>query len=292
MRLVLLLGRITLRFIKVFFACLFVLGMLIILLNLFGFFIPLRNPAIYQYKDGDEISLSYKEALTQINKLPTESETDYVYRLNHTVNQAIAHYWLDEGIDTYRMRVPIWENYILWWYSFKNPRVYLRYEFTDYRRALERGIGLCSEHAIILEEVLENNGINAKIIGLSGHVVASAKADGKWFILDADYGIVIPNSIEEIEQNPAIAHYYYKDTWNPDLLTSIYGSKEDNYQFDSAQAYSSQKTVDFEQKSYIYIWLIPLGLTSPLLLFLVIQVVFTETPRKYSLKKFQTKTPS
>ena len=265
-------GKVLLKLIRLILSLAFAFGVALLFVNMLGLVIPLRNPAIYAYNDGKDvsmpnnnrdISLTYQETMQQIDKSPGESDVAYLYRLTHVVNQSLAHYWLDEGIDTYRMRIPIWENYILWGESIINPRTYLRYEITDYQLALKRGIGLCSEHAIVMDEILARNGIEAKIIGLSGHVVASAKAGGQWYITDADYGVVIPHSIEEIEQNPEIVHQAYLNSWNPDLLTSIYASKEDNIQFNSVSAYSTPKKVNFEITAYQLKWVIPAGLMAP-----------------------------
>ena len=55
----------------------------------------------------------------------------------------------DEGI-------PIYENYLLFIASYRYPDEYLKYEFVDYRKAIERGIGLCSQQAIIVSEILNS----------------------------------------------------------------------------------------------------------------------------------------
>ena len=111
--------------------------------------------------------------------------------------------------------------------------------------------------------MLQNNGLEAKIIGLSGHVVTTVRADGKWLILDADLGIVMPYSLEEVEQDRNIVESYYKNTWNPELFVSIYTSANDNVQIDSARAFSTSRITDFEETAYQYKWMVPLGLMFP-----------------------------
>ena len=243
---------------------LFLLGIVLIGINLLGKFYSIRNPSIYHLGNGRDIILTYQEALIQIQKLPVENNRDYVYRLTHVINQAIAHYWDDSGIDTFHMRIPIWDNYILWLSSYIYPHTFLRYEFTDYQRALERGIGLCSQEAIIEEEVLEKNGIHAKIIGLNGHVVTTAYIDGKWIISDPDFDTVIPNSIEEIENDPSIVIPYYKAIVDPNSLVKMYGTPQDNKVYESGQEYSHYKGL-FEQAAYTGIWVFPIALMLPLL---------------------------
>lgn len=278
-----------LRKTNLIFSVFFAFGVSLLFINILGWVIPLRNPSIYGFKGGKAVGLyydtsfqggaggylTYAEALAQIDKRPTESNKDFIYRLTTVVNKAVIPYWFDQGIDTYHMRIPIWENYILWAYSFIEPDTYLRYEFTDYHRALERGIGLCSEYAIIMDGFLKENGIEANVIALNGHVVSSAKVDEKWYILDAIYGIVMPYSLEEIAQNPEIVLTYYKDTWNPELFESIYASQEDNIPYENARLYSSAKTKDFEEAAYKYKWIIPFRLMAPFLIVELIQIIIT-----------------
>lgn len=112
-----------------------------------------------------------------------ESNEEYIVKLNNAINKGIAHYWADEGILKYNIRIPIYENYLLFLASYTSPRLFRKYEYCNYRKAVERGIGLCSQHAIIISKILEENGINSKIIGLSGHVVTMAqihKENNSW----------------------------------------------------------------------------------------------------------------
>jgi hypothetical protein len=274
------------RIIFILFLLLFVCGTAFLSINALGLIIPLRNPAIYQYQGGKDITLTYQEALAQINKYPDEVDSAYIYRLTHVVNQSLAQYWSDEGIDTYHMRVPIWENYILWFMSFKDPHTYLRYEFVDYKLALERGIGLCSEHALVMEQILQNNGLQAYIIGLAGHVAVTTKVGRKWFILDADQGIVMPYSLEEVEQNPQIVRSYYRNSWDPELFVSIYTTKSDNVSFDSARTYSSPQKTDYEETAYRYKWIVPIVFMVPLSFVITVKKLLNSRNRlKWRLKR-------
>ena len=71
---------------------------------------------------------------------------------------------------------------------------------------------MCSQHAIIISEILKAKGIESKIIGLDGHVVATAlvnKTNNQWWILDPDYGVIVPHDIKQVEENPSIIQGYY-----------------------------------------------------------------------------------
>jgi hypothetical protein len=140
-------------------------------------------------------------------------------------------------MEKYRVAIPITENWIL--YALAAIRPELRsYIFWDPRKEIERGIGLCGNVSSALVGVLRQHGIDARFVGLTGHVVVE---NGAWCILDPDVGVVIPNSLSEIENDPSIARRSYKDAllktglpeseqeWHVNLITEFYASKHDNF---------------------------------------------------------------
>ncbi|MDA1169330.1 MAG: hypothetical protein O3A36_03260, partial [bacterium] len=183
------------------------IGIILLLINIAGFFLPLRNPKITQVTAGfpqHRAIVTYQEARDILVRSP-QSADEYINRVTNTVNQAMLHYWDAEKANTYHIRVPIYENYLIWAGKFIAPSIYKMYEYCDAEKALERGIGLCSQHAIITTEIFRKNGLDAHIVGLNGHVVTTVRADtinDSWHISDADNGVVIPHSLEEIERNP------------------------------------------------------------------------------------------
>ncbi len=188
---------------------LFFLGIVLLIINIAGLFISLRNESIYKERAG--INLTEKELYQRINET-VNNKKEYITNLNEAVHKGIAHYWRDAGIDKYNLRIPFFENYLLFIASYLSPEEYLKYEFYDYRRAIERGVGLCSQQAIIVSEILLEKSIPSFIIGLSGHVVLRAQVDAdrdEWWVLDPDYGVVIPHDIETIEKNPKIIRSFY-----------------------------------------------------------------------------------
>ena len=160
----------------------------------------------------------------KINQTNTDRK-EYITNLNEAVHQGIAHYWRDEGINKYNLRIPFYENYLLFIASYLAPEEYLKYEFYDYRRAIERGVGLCSQQAIIVSEILLEKRIPSFIIGLSGHVVLRAQVDAdrdEWWVLDPDYGVVIPHDIDIIEKNPKIIRSFYAQAgYKPKTIDSL-----------------------------------------------------------------------
>jgi len=240
-------------------------GIFLLGLNLFGLFKSLRNNDIYKetrtYFKND-INLTEEQLLERL-KISKESDKEFIINVNEAINNGIAHYWKDEGINKYNLRVPLYENYILFLASYLDPSKFKKYEYSNYKKAIERGIGLCSQHAIILSRVLENNNINSRIINISRHVVVSAEVDKQkkqWWVVDPDYGVVIKQDLQTILKSPDIIRPYYNsrgyDSLTINTLRSSYSKIEGTY--DSAFEYSGKKRYYFEKLSYIGIWGIPL----------------------------------
>lgn len=230
----------------------FLIGVILFAINIGGIFIPLRNEQIYIEKGTafeDDIVLTEDELWKEIDT-DTSDISSYVTHLNFSVNRGVAHYWRDEGVDKYRLRIPIYENYFLYAASWIYPSVFQKYEFSHYKKAIERGVGLCSEHAIIISEILKEKGIDSKIIGLDGHVVAMAlinKSDDQWWILDADYGVVIPHGIDEIEHNPSMIEPYYAQAGYDSVLINVL---VDIYQAKGNKVVNGVREYDWRLRSY------------------------------------------
>jgi hypothetical protein len=260
------------KWIRLLTGLFFIIGLLLLGVNIFGLFKSLRNDALYSevtpYKN--DISISLKDARKQWHRKEGETEKDFAMRMNMLVNHAMAHYWKDEGINKYHLRVPVWENYILYFMGFIKPVEYGKYEFRTYKKAIERGVGICSQPSIALKDLLNENGIAADLWDIAGHVVVRATfSDGSGYILDPDYGQYVPFDIPDIERNPEIVRPYYADqneVYAPhlkkhrttDSLVELYG-KEGNH------IYYMDRS--FEKFSYIAKWVLPFLLMLPLLIF-------------------------
>jgi hypothetical protein len=195
-------------------ACYALLGALLLALNLAGLLIPLRNDAIYTDATNGfaaDITLTYDQFRAESPRRAGEPDAAYIARLTDLVHRGMAHRWPDDGSDTYRLRVPAWENYLLHLASYARPEIYRRYEFADPDRAMARGVGLCSQHALALAALLRRAGIAAQVVELDGHVVTRAvAADGNRYLADADFGLVLPHGRRAIEADPEIAAPYYE----------------------------------------------------------------------------------
>lgn len=258
---------------------LFYLGFFLFIINIIGLFISLRNESIYQEKNTfftNDIILTEKEFYDRINKAVIDKK-EYITNLNEAVNQGIAKYWHNAGINKYNLRIPFYENYLLFIASYLNPEEYLKYEFVDYRKAIERGIGLCSQQAIIVSEILREQSIPSFIVGLSGHVVLRAQVDkshDEWWVLDPDYGVVIPYDIDIIENNTKLIRPFYAQAGYKqkkiNKLENIY-EKEGNAVMSEQGAKGYQiKRCSNEPRFYFLKWIIPcILMTTPIFLLLI-----------------------
>jgi hypothetical protein len=241
---------------------LFIFGFCLLIINIIGLFISLRNESIYQEKAG--INLTEKELYQRINGTVTNKK-EYITNLNKAVHKGIAHYWRDEGINKYNLRIPFYENYLLFIASYLSPEEYLKYEFYDYRRAIERGVGLCSQQAIIVSEILLEKRIPSFIIGLSGHVVLRAQVDAdrdEWWVLDPDYGVAVPHDIEIIENNPKIIRSFYAQAGYKQKTIASLGKiyeKKEGYVVRSEQGARGYRIKRYRAEHIFYLlkWIIP-----------------------------------
>ena len=105
--------------------------------------------------------------------------------------------------------------------------------------------GFCSQVSYLLSRTLRNNGIDAFVYGLNGHVVTVFSEGDSQFIADPDYGIgpwEVNISNSESMSKLASANY----TWLTDrfgvkmagqykAVTNAYGTTEDNVQYMSPE---------------------------------------------------------
>ncbi len=249
----------------------FLLGAVLLALNVVGLATDLRNPAIYDEPlawNPKGPQLTAAEVRARAPRLDGESDVDYLHRVHVVLSRAVAHYWSDEGRAAYNIRVPWSENYILHLAGLLQPSRYAMYEFYDFEKALDRGVGLCSQQSIVSSGLLERSGIETNIVGLFGHVVVAARVSGaedEWWVFDPDYGVLIEHSVSEIEADPELIRPYYIEQGHAhetvSELVTIYGP-EGNAMLPTARAYKG-KNFFVEKAAYFLIWALPLLLLAP-----------------------------
>ncbi len=252
----------------------FFIGAALLAASVVGLFTNLRNPAIYHetLRSPADLTLTEEQLYEVINSYDGRKPL-YVENLTDAVGKGIAHYWEDAGIDKYHLRVPFHENYLLYFASFVFPGRFRKYEFANYKRAIERGVGLCSQSVIIEGAVLRRKGLQSRVILLSGeHVVLQAEVSdeqsGTWWVADPDYGVTIPFDISTIEKNPElVADSYSKAGYDEPTVSNlmrIYGKGETLViSRNGSRWYHYRKWIG-ERVVYVLIWVIPGVLMLPM----------------------------
>jgi len=260
----------------------FTLSILIFATNLTGFLLPLRNPAVYEgipfAGKEREVQYSAAEVYAQMDRIEEidEQYPEYVKRLTQLIYDGTVHYWKYDQNNAFNLRIPIYENYLIYFKQLKQVES-ANYEFCRAERAIERAVSVCSQASKIMADILLKNRVRTQIVGLEGHVVTRALIDNiteEWWIVDADYGVVIEHDLDEIEANlDFVREAYQKHGYNDQVienLVDIYGA-EDNQII--------TKNLKCAKEDYLYLlkWLIPtLGLL-PFLMFMIMQ--FTRRKR-------------
>lgn len=249
------------------FTTFFALGAFLVGLNIYGEFVSLRNPKI---NDGITYFNVFRkpqespdQVFKQIDKGQNESNEEYAYRLTHLIYSATVHKWEDVTDYTeYNHQVPPHENYLLWAMSYLNPITYRFYHFCDPYKAIERGVMICSQATEVMVHLWKKTGLDARNLVLEGHVVAEAQVDREkdtWWILDADFGVVLEHDINFLQQDTNIIVEKYVnagyDLKTAKMIAGFYG-KDGNY------VQSNVGICRVEERVYKWKWYLPLGLLS------------------------------
>ena len=199
--------------------------------NLLGEFLSLRHPDVDHYVDFAGVrTTQYSDALAQLQRLSTEQppRDELLQRATRIFHEGMAHIApedvRDNGLTYYRMRVPVYENWILYVLSYLKPDTYMDYEFCKYERALERGTGRCGQQSLALVDYLHSLQVPTGFVALGGHAIATAQsASGQWHLLDPDYGGVLPFDIETAQANTdQILEYYWSDVASVNRIDRAY----------------------------------------------------------------------
>ena len=182
------------------------LGLLLMGLNIWGQFMTLR-PEVLKRDWPNSLAAtmrSYPDAVQSLQRIEDLPLRDYVIQVNTIVHETLVHlrpqqisdagYGDDSLVSALNLRVPIWENYLLFALSFIKPDSYKRYEFCSARKALERGVGECGQQSLTVVDLLQDRGIETGFIDWAAHhVVAVARVSAsEWYILDPDYNVTFP----------------------------------------------------------------------------------------------------
>jgi len=258
------------------------LGLFLLSLNFYGLTQSIRKPGLGT--DIDELRFvpesvwTYEQSMAAIDDL---SKIDTVHQLavsaNHVVNQSLVHVdW--ERIDqvSYRQLIPAWENYFLYLLGrFSGLPQFERYHYSDYKRNIRRGIGICGDAATTLSSVLDYYSISNKIISFEGHVLVEyIDSDGKPYLMDPDFGVLLEMDTIELVANPeSVRNIYSEAGYSTNEIDFLLGAYKRNYAIFNDTFHFMSKRYLFERLSYIAKWIFP---TFLILFFLVYLFRFSQ----------------
>jgi hypothetical protein len=243
---------------------LLVTGSLLLVINVYGLS---RDIRVSEFHDDDLIfpndqPTDFNSTLIDLIRHSDESDVEYATRITHVVAKGLAHLdWLVYPNEKFNQLIPIWENYFLYFMGkLSGIPEYQRYHFAHYRRSLERGIGICGDASMIMSQLLNEQNISNKILTFPGHVVVAATFEnGKQYILDADFGVIIPYPLNEFATSSReIAKLYSEAGYHMGhflLFQKIY--KENYKQWDGVQHFITNKYY-FEKFAYWLKWPLPI----------------------------------
>jgi hypothetical protein len=149
------------------------------------------------------------------------------------------------------------ENWILWIYSQHMGK----YEWNDTKKAIRLGGGFCSQHAIVFNNILREQNIESRILGLNGHVLNEVLIDRKWRVYDPDFNVIFDEPLKELEDNSERVYQAYRRAGRnheeSKYLEKIFASQEDNWHFRTSKDFA-MKTYIIETISFYLIWVIPI----------------------------------
>ncbi len=230
------------------------LGAALLAANLIGFFFFTEIDADDWYVlDVRPRSVTVGEFWRRAERRPDESTESFVRRLTELISDRFL------LIDSRNARPTFFENWLLW----ARARSRGRHEWIDSARAVRLGGGFCSQHAIVLDNILEEEGIESRILALSGHVVNEVRIDRAWRVCDPDYGVVFDCSLDELERSPETVFRAYRAAGlsvdEARRWRAVFTSAEDNTPFPSATAYRPGDAL-FERAALRLVWVVPLAL--------------------------------
>ncbi len=249
-----------------------IVGSSLLLVSLVGFLVPMRAAEVNGYEDfAGGATTDYQTALDTLDQLAETSIStqNLVTEATRVFHHGIAHIRradiIANGYAHYGMRVPVTENWILFALSYLKPDTYRDYEFCSYRKALERGTGRCGQQALGLVGFLAEQGVDTGFVRLGGHAIATAEvSEANWFLLDPDYGGVIPFDIQTAEKSPAaVLDYYWNDVARQNRIDKVYAPANEVRFGGPERRYP--RACRIEKAAYVMKWAVPLLLFVPLI---------------------------
>jgi hypothetical protein len=255
-----------LKKIKFFVAVsLVLLGVSLFGINLYGLTQQIRADGLESapMRFNNDLTISYSQTLQELPQQEGESKQRYAERMTSLIAGSLAHIRWAKEIDTskYHQLIPIWENYFLYFMGiFSSIPEYEKYHFADYKRSLKRGIGICGDASMIMSQVLNQVGIDNKIIAFPGHVIISAQVnENSDMLFDPDFGVAIPVALgNAAAASHAIIKAYSEQGHSveqAEYMANVYSN--DYSEWNGVQHFITKKYY-FEHMAYFLKWPMPI----------------------------------
>lgn len=262
---------------KILVSVLFVFGFALMCLNLYGLTQSIRRPGLgvddhAQLRFVPKEVWSYEEAIASVAELKQFSgdRGQLVEKANVLVNSMLIHpEWNQVDPVEYRQLIPVWENYFLYLLGrYSGLPQFERYHYADYKRSIRRGIGLCGDASMVMSSILDEMGVENRIVSFRGHVIVEYEGEeGLKRLADPDFGVMLRADLAELTEKPSIiAADYFKAGYSRRDVDSLLRSYATEYALFDDTYHFLRKRYLFEYFSYVFKWIFPLILMLPALL--------------------------
>lgn len=245
-------------------------GIVLLGINLYGLTQSIRKPDLglgdpRELRFVPEQVWSYEESMRQVEALSLIPDRDEVVKQSvYVVNQALVHPdWFRVDPIEYRQLIPLWENYFLHFMGrVSELPQYERYHFANYRRSIQRGIGMCGDASMVLSSILDTLDVDNRIISFDGHVIVEYQAaDGSWRLADPDFGVLLSADLAQLVEDENLARQdYLAAGFKADEVDFLLKSYATRYAvFDDTYHFMTKRYI-FEYASYALKWIVPIAM--------------------------------
>ncbi len=112
----------------------------------------------------------------------------------------------------------------------------------------------------MFNNLLREQDIKSRILGLQGHVVNEVLVNGGWKVYDSDYNVVFGATLQDLENDPYRVYQAYIGVGTPDdtakLFQKAFATEADNFRYKKTRVYREEKYY-IEVASLYLVWVIP-----------------------------------
>lgn len=239
------------------------LGSVLLGVNIYGLFKDVRPQMFFadELRFENDVTLTREETFEAIERLEGETDKEYAHRITQVIGSGLAHiHWRRYDTQKFNQLIPVWENYFLYFMGrFSGIPEFERYHFANYKRSLDRGIGICGDASMIMSQLLDKQGISNQLLTFPGHVVLAATFDnGEELTFDPDFGVSLNYSPVDLSSSPDAVGQAYAEAGYPQsdviVMNRIYDNAFSRW---NGVSHFITKKYYFEMLAYWLKWPVP-----------------------------------